>query len=150
VAPDISTPDLFVLITISTSEETNLTYLKIRIMKKLSVFIPLLMLSLLAFSQYTASNGITYNIGDTIIIGKGTATNGDFLYIQKNGVAKLDADNKDDLNMSRKYSDLTAVIKKIVNKKIAKQTKVCFTITLKPLSYIVYVESALESGELKK
>ena len=119
-------------------------------MKKLSVFIPLLMLSLLAFSQYTASNGITYNIGDTITIGKGTAPNGDFLYIQMNGVAKLDADNKDDLNMSRKYSELKAVIRKIVNKKIARQTKVCFTFTLRPLSYIVYVESALESGELKK
>ncbi len=119
-------------------------------MKILSVFIPLLMHSLLALSQYTASNGITYNVGDTITIGKGTAPNGDFLFIQKNGVAKLDAENKDDLNMSRKYSDLKAVIKKIVNNKIARQNKVCFIFTLWPLRYIVYVESALESGELKK
>ena len=52
--------------------------------------------------------------------------------------------------MSRKYSYLKAVIKKIVNKKIARQTKVCFTFTLGPLRYIVYAESALESEELKK
>lgn len=108
------------------------------------------MLSQLAFSQYKASNGITYNISDTITIGKGTGFNGSFLYIQKNGTAAIDADNPDELNMNHKYSGLKAVIKNIKVKKIAKQKRICFTTKIGPLNYRIYVELALESGELKK
>lgn len=117
-------------------------------MKKL-LFLLFLFLSIPVFSQYKASNEVTYNVGDTITIGKGSAVNGDFLYIQMNGVVMLAADGPSDLNMNKVYSGLKAVIKKIVMKKLAGQVKPCFTITLKPLNYIVYVEQAIESGEIK-
>jgi hypothetical protein len=112
-----------------------------------------LLLPQLAFSQYTASNGKTYNVGDTITIGRGSAVNGDFLYIQQNGIAVASTiesgGTKDDLNMARQYAGLKAVIKRIVIKKLAGQEKACFAIRMSPFAYIVYVESALESGEIK-
>jgi hypothetical protein len=119
-------------------------------MKKLLLFLMIIWFSVNAFSQYKASNGHVYNVGDTITIGKGSAVNGDFLYIQMNGIVMLGADpSSGDLNMDKAYSGLKAVIKKIVMKKLAGQVKPCFTITMKPLSYIVYIEQAIESDEIK-
>ena len=117
-------------------------------MKQL-LFIITLLLPRIAFSQYKASNGITYNVGDTITIGKGSGFNGSFLYIQMNGAVVLSAENPDDLNMNRTYSGLRAVIKEIKVKKIAKQERTCFTTKVGPLNYIIYVEQAIEAGELK-
>jgi hypothetical protein len=112
-----------------------------------------LLIPQLAFSQYTASNGKTYNVGDTITIGKGTAVNGGFLYIQQYGFAAFTVidggGTLDDLNMSRQYAGLKAVIKKTVIIKPAGQEKTCFIIRMKPFNYIIYVESAIESGEIK-
>ena len=36
--------------------------------------------------QYTASNGITYKIGDDIELGRGSGTHGEFLYILRGGL----------------------------------------------------------------
>lgn len=103
--------------------------------------------------QYTASNGKTYNVGDTISIGRGSAQNGSFMYIQLNGLAMVSTIDKggttDDLNMDRRYADLKTVIRKVVDKKIAGQTKKCFTIKMDDLNYLVYIESAIEAGEIK-
>lgn len=120
-------------------------------MKKL-LFIFLFIPQLL-FSQYTASNGKAYNVGDTISIGRGAAQNGSFMYIQLSGLAMVSTIDQggtsDDLNMDRKYADLKAVIRKIVDKKIAGQAKKCFAIKMDALNYVVYIESALEAGEIK-
>jgi hypothetical protein len=120
-------------------------------MKKL-LFIFLFMPQLLC-GQYMLSNGKTYAVGDTISIGRGSAVNGSFMYIQLNGLAMVSTIDKggttDDLNMDRRYSDLKAVIKKIVDKKIAGQVKKCFTIKMDAMNYLVYIESAIEAGEIK-
>lgn len=108
-----------------------------------------LLISQLAFCQYKASNGVTYNVGDTINIGRGSGINGNFLYIQKNGFVMISAENRDDFNMDRTYSGLRAVIKTIKVKKIAGQERTCFTMKLGPLNYIIYVEQALDAGEIK-
>ena len=119
-------------------------------MKKLLLiflFIPQLL-----FGQYKASNGITYNVGDTITIGKGTAVNDSFLYIQLSGLAMVSAvenGDRDDLNLDRNYSGIKTPIRRIQEKKLAGQTKTCFHIRLSALNYIVYVEQAIEAGEMK-
>ena len=45
--------------------------------------------SSIAFAQrldeYKATNGITYHEGDTVRLGRGSAPNGDFLYLQMGG-----------------------------------------------------------------
>ena len=117
-------------------------------MKKL-LFIFLLLPQLL-YCQYKATNGITYNVGDTITIGKGTAIDDSFLYIQVTGLAMVSAvENGDDLNLDRNYSGIRTPIRKIQEKKIAGQPKTCFLIRLNPFNYLVYVGSALEAGEIK-
>ena len=119
-------------------------------MKRLLMIMTLVMFSMLAFGQYTASNGVTYNVGDTLTIGKGSAQDGSFMFIQLNGAAMLTAGGSNELNMGKHYTGLKAVVKKVVMKKLAGQTKPCLTVTLKPFSYIIYIEEAIESGELKK
>lgn len=114
----------------------------------LCLFIPQIILG-----QYTASNGKTYSVGDTISIGRGSAVNGSFMYIQLNGLAMVSTIDRggttDDLNLDRRYSDLKTVIRKIVDKKVVGQVKKCFTIKMDALNYLVYIESAIKAGEIK-
>lgn len=117
-------------------------------MKKL-IFL-FILISQVSFGQYKAINGITYSIGDTLTIGRGTANNGNFLYIQMSGVVSVGVENRDELNMDRQYSGLKAVIRKVVSKKIAGQTKTYLNIKMGPLVYNVDIEQALEVGEIKQ
>jgi hypothetical protein len=116
-------------------------------MKKLILLF--LFISQASFGQYKASNGVTYSVGDTLTIGRGTANNGSFLYIQMSGVVSAGAE-RDELNMDRQYSGLKAVVRKVIQKKIAGQLKAFLSIKMGPLIYNVDIEQALDTGEIKQ
>ena len=68
-------------------------------------------------NEYKASNQITYKIGDTITLGKGSAPNGDFNYLQMGGMfntlAVMNGNNQDVAgSIGRNYSGLNVILKK--------------------------------------
>ena len=63
--------------------------------------------------QYKASNGITYQEGDTIKLSRGSAPNGDFLYIQAGSLGM--SMNSDRENLTRSFSGSNAVVKKVMS-----------------------------------
>src|SRR5690348_2738732 len=62
--------------------------------------------------SYTASNGVTYNVGDTVKLGRGSDPSGDFLYLQMGGWAALDAETSA-TKVGKNYSGMAVLIKKI-------------------------------------
>ncbi|WP_183573404.1 SHOCT domain-containing protein [Mucilaginibacter sp. X5P1] len=58
-------------------------------MRKL-IFISILLIPLLGkaqtYTSYKATNGVTYHLNDTVRLGKGSASDGSFLYIQDRGI----------------------------------------------------------------
>jgi hypothetical protein len=95
--------------------------------------------------EYEASNGITYHIGDTVKLARGSGTNGDFLYVQVAGLAATSGDT----NLSRGYAGRGAVIKKIANFKWKGSNKIYFVVGLGMLSnYNIYIEDAIETCEI--
>jgi hypothetical protein len=103
----------------------------------------------LVFSQYTASNGKTYNVGDTITIGKGSGIDNKFvniLIVHEPGPFTTNIN----WGMDSIYSGLKTIIKKIKFQKIARQTVTYFYIKMDKVDYLIFpIESAIESGEIK-
>lgn len=103
--------------------------------------------------SYTASNGITYEVGDEIKLGRGSAPNGDFLYLQIGGwgaVAGYDASKgSDQNNIGRSYSGLAVELKKIRKQKFKGQEKVIFTVGGGNITnYTLYIEDAIATCEV--
>ena len=117
-----------------------------------------LMLPLGLFGQqnlttYTASNGVTYNIGDTIKLGRGSATNGDFLYLQIGGWAAVAGYDQrkgtDQNNIGRGYSGLAVTLKKIKQYKMKGQEKVYFIVGGGNITnYNLMIEDAIAACEV--
>ncbi len=68
-------------------------------------------------TEYKALNGITYHIGDTIRLGRGSSPSGTFLYLQLGGWgATLAYDvnaGPNQLNIGRGYANTAVILKKI-------------------------------------
>jgi len=68
-------------------------------------------------TEYKAINGITYKIGDTVRLGRGSSPSGTFLYLQMGGwgaVLSYDSNGgPNQLNIGRAYANTAVVIKKI-------------------------------------
>ncbi len=102
-------------------------------------------------ADYTASNGITYHLGDTIRLAQGSAPNGDFRYVQTGGWAQMLVDNvtSDSKNVSKTFSGQGAVIKKIHSSKAHGFERVIFAVDMGSGSnFDLYVEDALASCEI--
>ena len=118
---------------------------------KTKLIIFLMFLSLACFGQgYKATNGITYNVGDTIILNSGSAVDGSFQYFQLGGLkAGMVADmnkGKEQFNMGSLYSGLKVVIKKIKTFKALGQTKTYFVVEG---GYYLYIDDAIKAKEIK-
>lgn len=98
--------------------------------------------------EYKASNGVTYKEGDTVKLGRGTAPNGDFRYIQVMGLG-MNTYDKDKNNLPRNYSDGNAVIKRVTNwrKKGADKFYVVVGVGLMN-NYWIAIEDAIATCEI--
>jgi len=123
---------------------------------------PLLLLCLFAISistkaqkitQYTAINGITYHVGDTVRLGMGSSPNGTFLYLQIGGwgaALSYDADKgPNQLNIGRGYANTAVVIKKIKSGKIKGAEKYWFIVGGGNITnYNLTIDDAIQACEV--
>jgi hypothetical protein len=128
-------------------------------MKKLIAFIfcslTVSFISAQNLTEYTASNNITFHIGDTIKLGRGSAPNGDFVYFQMgdtySALAALNGQYGEiNKGLSKSYSGLNVVIKKIKETKFKGANVISFSVAGGNITnYKILVEDALATGELK-
>lgn len=86
--------------------------------------------------EYVASNGVTYQVGDTVKLGHGSGPMHEFLYVLTSGGASL----------TRGYSGGTVVIKKIHRVNFRGLDKVYFETSLG--KYLLYIEDAIAYCEV--
>ncbi|MBW4888465.1 SHOCT domain-containing protein [Mucilaginibacter sp. HMF5004] len=129
-------------------------------MKKLAFL--LLLLPLASFAQilglgkklteYKASNGITYRIGDTVRLGQGSAPNGTFRYVQYAGwmtFMSTATKGADSHNLERNGSGYNTVIKKIHSSKANGAEKVVFAVGMGGANnFDLWIEDCIASCEI--
>lgn len=95
--------------------------------------------------EYKASNGVTYHVGDTAKLGRGTGNNGKFVYIMETGLAASDGAD----GLPRGYSGGNAVIKKVVEIKRKGAISYALIVGVGLLTnYGILVEDAIATCEL--
>ncbi|MBS1503979.1 MAG: hypothetical protein JST32_18055, partial [Bacteroidetes bacterium] len=101
-------------------------------------------------SEYKASNGKHYHIGDTIKLGQGSAPNGTFRYVQYGGWEVFTLGGGTDAhNIERTYSGYGAVIKKIHSFKAHGVEKVVLAVDLGTGSnFDLWTDDGIASCEL--
>jgi hypothetical protein len=103
-------------------------------------------------SEYKASNGKTYHIGDTIKLGQGSSPNGTFRYVQYAGIASfmnMGQEGADSHNLERNASGYEAVVKKIHQFKWHGAEKVVFAVGLGGANnFDLWIEDAITSCEI--
>lgn len=105
-------------------------------------------------NRYTASNGITYKVGDTVKLGIGSAPNGNFRYLNIGGWGAVLMYNSNEgveqFDIGRGYSGLNVNIKAIRYYKFKGATKVYFTVGGGNITnYILDIESAIATCEVE-
>lgn len=128
-------------------------------MKKVIAFIicalTVSFISAQGLTEYTASNNVTYQIGDTIKLGRGSAPNGDFIYCQIGDTYAVMAAlggsaGRIDQGLPRNLSGTNMVIKKIKETKFKGAKLISFNVAGGNfVQYKILVEDALATGELK-
>lgn len=103
--------------------------------------------------DYRAANGVTYSIGDTVRLGRGSANNGDFLYLQMGGWAALasynSSKNADQFNIGRGYANTAVIVKKIAKTKIKGIEKAVFTVGGGNITnYLLSIDDAVQACEV--
>lgn len=117
----------------------------------------LCILSLVSFSnaqkkitrltEYTASNNITYKIGDKIKLGQGSGAYNEFVYVTMSGWAV--SMNAEENRLGAANSGLIVRIKKIIKANTNHQKGVYFTVDGGNISnYMIIIESAIENCEI--
>ena len=107
-----------------------------------------------SLTEYTASNNVTYHIGDTIKLGRGSAPNGNFIYCQMGDtyavMAALGGGGQIDQGLPRNLSGANMIIKKIKETKFKGAKLISFNVAGGNfVQYKILVEDALATGELK-
>ncbi len=118
-------------------------------MKPTLLFIALLS-ALLSSAQtklttYQASNGITYNIGDTIWLGRGSGMNAKYVYIQASGMTAALA-GPDATGLGPGYSGHFGILKKIM--KQDDSGKILFTAKIAMSNFWIYLDDAIATCEI--
>jgi hypothetical protein len=120
----------------------------------------LTVLSLSCFAEnnetYKASNGKTYQIGDTIKLGRGSSHNGRFIYLQMGGMynAMVAMGGSNNVNtysegLSGSLSGLNLIVKKIKTAKLKGATKTFFVVGGGNITnYNLMIEDAIASCEI--
>jgi hypothetical protein len=102
-------------------------------------------------SQYTAANGLTYHVGDTVKLAQGSATDGSFRYVQYGGweVFFQSGHSSDAHNVERTFAGYGAVIKKIHTFKAHGIVKAVFAVDIGAGSnFDLWIDQAITSCEV--
>lgn len=106
-------------------------------------------------TEYTASNNVTYHVGDTIKLGRGSAPNGDFIYCQMGDAYAVMAalggsGGRIDQGLPRNLSGVNMIVKKIKEITFKGAKLISFNVAGGNfVQYKILVEDALATGELK-
>lgn len=103
-------------------------------------------LSATRLSEYNASNGVFYKIGDTVKLGRGSNTNGKFNYITYGGLMATSDPEQNKLTSG--WAGYNVIIKKIASYSVKGSTKIYFTVSGTIGNLILDVENAIETCEI--
>lgn len=125
-------------------------------MKNVSLSIIIIIASIQCFAQkitsYKAVNGLTYTIGDTVKLGRGSAPNGSFNYMQMSGIGALLAHKQqrsDQLNIDKTFANTATVIKKMKSVQINGIQKVTFVVDGNgPVNFNLAIDDAIQACEV--
>jgi len=103
--------------------------------------------------EYVASNGVTYRLKDTVHLGRGSANNGDFLYLQMGGWGAImiydPSKGHDQLNIGRAYANTAVIVKSIGTQKVKGVVKTYFKVGGGDITnYTLYIEDAIQTCEV--
>lgn len=103
-------------------------------------------------TEYKAINGINYKVGDTVKLGRGSAPNGSFNYMQMGGLGAFLAHKQqrsDQLNIDKNYANTAVVIRGIKSSRINGAQKVVFTVKADaPVTFNLTVDDAIQTCEV--
>ena len=127
-------------------------------MKKVMFLVIAVFFSIISYSQtineYKASNNVTYHLGDTITLGRGSGINGNFIYCQMGDtystLSLLGGNGQINEGLPKNQSGVNMVIKKIKEVKYKGAKVISFSVSGGNIvKYKILVEDALATGELK-
>lgn len=100
-----------------------------------------------AQTQYKASNGVTYHVGDTVKLGRGSKQDGSFLYFEDHGIIPNPRSVR---NLPKEFANVGAVIKNIKTMRINGVDKYMFSVNPGgPMRYTVFIDDAIAACEVK-
>ena len=116
-------------------------------MKKL-IIACIVLLPLLTHAQiteYKATNGLTYHLNDTVRLGRGTAPNGEFLYIEERGIPSPGRTRF----LPKEFTNGGVIIKKINTHKRSGLLKYDFVVSAGGLfNFSLYIDDAISACEV--
>jgi hypothetical protein len=119
-------------------------------MKRLLLYTILLLLPFFSNAQvteYKASNGITYHIGDTVHLGRGTKPDGSFLYLEDHGIIPNPRSVR---NLPKEFANVGAIIKSMRKMSVNGVAKYMFSVNPGgPMRYTVLIDDAIDVCEVK-
>jgi hypothetical protein len=103
-------------------------------------------------TSYKAVNGLTYNIGDTVKLGRGSAPNGSFNYMQMGGFGAFLAHKQqrsDQTNIDKTFANTVTVIRKMKSAQINGTQKVTFVVDGNgPVNFNLAIDDAIQACEV--
>ena len=101
-----------------------------------------------SLDSYTASNGITYSVGDEVKLGKGSDTDGKFVYVTIGGWAV--STNPEANRLPAANAGLIVTIKKIKKYDKKRMKKVVLTVGGGNITnYLIDLENAIDQCEIE-
>ncbi|MES2379066.1 MAG: SHOCT domain-containing protein [Bacteroidota bacterium] len=98
-------------------------------------------------TEYKASNGVTYHVGDTVRLGRGTKPDGSFLYLEDHGLIPNPRSTR---TLPKEFANASATVKSIRKMKINGVDKYMFSVNPGgPMRYTVFIDDAIEACEIK-
>ncbi len=123
-------------------------------MKKIIILL-LCALPIIGFAQdltsYTAGNGKTYKVGDTVKVALGSMPDGNFKYIQASPLIPTPPTrNNNSLSARKDFANTITIIRKIKkNANLSGAEKVLFNVKVRgPITYDIWIEEAIAACEI--
>jgi hypothetical protein len=98
-------------------------------------------------TEYKASNGVTYKVGDTVRLGRGTKPDGSFLYLEDHGLIPNPRSTR---SLPKEFANAAAILKSIRKMKVNGVDKYLFSVNPGgPMRYTVFIDDAIDACEVK-